>query len=119
MMDPNMEKDFKGTDGEVGFVYSWKSNNKDVGQGEQEISHISEGESVNYNLHFIKPFEARAYANMNTESVNENQTKVKWGFKSRMNYPMNIMLLFMNMEKMLGNDLETGLKNLKAVLEKQ
>src|SRR3954464_4013623 len=42
MMDPDMEKDFKGTDGEVGFVYSWKSNNKDVGQGEQEISHISE-----------------------------------------------------------------------------
>jgi hypothetical protein len=35
-----------------------------------------------------------------------------------MNYTMNLMLLFMNMEKMVGNDLSTGLNNLKQVLEK-
>jgi hypothetical protein len=36
-----------------------------------------------------------------------------------MKYPMNIMLLFMNMDEMLGKDLETGLVNLKAVMEKK
>jgi hypothetical protein len=35
-----------------------------------------------------------------------------------MPYPMNLMLLCMNMDKMIGKDLETGLTNLKGVLEK-
>ncbi len=55
---------------------------------------------------------------MITESSSENATKVKWGFSGRMDYPMNLMLLFMNMEEMLGKDLDKGLQNLKAVLEK-
>jgi hypothetical protein len=55
---------------------------------------------------------------MATEFISDNQTRVKWSFSSRMKYPMNIMLLTMNMEKMLGGDLLTGLKNLKSVLEK-
>ena len=36
-----------------------------------------------------------------------------------MAYPMNIMLLFLNMEKMLGPDLQTGLNNLKEILERE
>ena len=31
---------------------------------------------------------------------------------------MNIMLLFMDMEKMIGSDLDSGLSNLKSILEK-
>ena len=48
----------------------------------------------------------------------DNQTKVKWGFNGKMNYPMNLMLVLMNMDAMIGKDLATGLQNLKAVLEK-
>jgi hypothetical protein len=55
---------------------------------------------------------------MVTESISDNQMKVKWSFNNGMKYPMNIMLLAMNMEKMLGDDLQTGLKNLKSILEK-
>ncbi len=117
MMDPNMKKEFKGTDGAVGFVYSWDSDLKDVGKGEQAIKGITEGEYIDMEIHFIKPFEGRANARMQTEALSENQTKVKWGFKSKMTYPMNIMLLFMNMDDMVGNDLQTGLNNLKTVLE--
>jgi hypothetical protein len=54
---------------------------------------------------------------MQTDSVSQNETRVTWKFDSRMNYPMNIMLLFMNMDKMVGNDLAKGLINLKQVLE--
>lgn len=118
MTDPNMKKEFRGTDGTVGFVYSWDSENKNVGKGEQKVSSIVEGERIDFNLLFIKPFEGIATANMSTDSVSENNTKVKWGFKSSMPYPMNTMLLFMNMEEMLGKDLEIGLDNLKTVLEK-
>jgi hypothetical protein len=117
-MDPDMKKDYRGTDGTVGFVSSWDSESKQVGKGEQSIRKISEGESVDFDIHFIKPFDAKASARMVTESVSENQTRVKWSFESAMKYPMNLMLLTMNMEKMLGDDLSTGLRNLKGVMEK-
>ncbi|MFC0182463.1 hypothetical protein ACFFJX_07790 [Pseudarcicella hirudinis] len=55
---------------------------------------------------------------MITESISQNQTKVKWGFSGTMAYPMNIMLLFVNIEDMLGKDLDTGLQNLKGILDK-
>ena len=38
-----MEKEFKGTDGEVGFISAWKGN-KEVGEGEQEIIGLVENE---------------------------------------------------------------------------
>jgi len=39
-MDPDMVKTYRGTDGQAGFVSAWKSDNKDVGAGEQEIIRI-------------------------------------------------------------------------------
>lgn len=117
-MDPDMKKTYKGTDGTVGFVSAWESKDDNVGTGEQEIKKIEEGKRIDFELRFKKPFEATDAAYMITESLAENQTKVKWGFKGRMNYPMNIMMLFMDMEEMLGKDLETGLKNLKTEVEK-
>lgn len=116
-IDPAMKKEYKGTDGTVGFISAWESKIDDVGKGEQEIMKIIDGERLDFQLRFKIPFEANDDAYMVTETIAENQTKVKWGFKGKMSYPMNFMLLFMNMEKMLGNDLATGLSNLKKVLE--
>lgn len=118
-MDPNMKKTYSGTDGTVGFISAWESSNDDVGVGEQEIKKITEGERIDFEIRFLKPFESTAPAYMITEAVNENQTKVKWGFDGHMNYPMNLMMVFMNMEKMIGEDLSTGLANLKTILEKK
>lgn len=117
--DPNMKKEYKGEDGTVGFVSAWESQMDDVGKGEQEIKKIVDGERVDMELRFIKPFEATDNAYMTTETVAENQTKVKWGFNGKMNYPMNLMLVFMDMEKMLGDDLQNGLNDLKEIQEKQ
>jgi hypothetical protein len=116
-MDPNMKQSFSGNDGTVGFVSSWDGN-KEVGKGTQTITAIKEGERLETQLHFIKPWESKADAFMTTASVTDSITKVNWGFKSKMPYPMNLMRLFMNMEKMLGDDYEKGLNNLKQVLEK-
>jgi uncharacterized protein YndB with AHSA1/START domain len=118
MMDPAMKKTYTGTDGTVGFVSAWDSDKKDVGKGEQEIKKIAEGERVDFELRFIKPFESTEQAYMQTQAVSPTETKVKWGFDGHMNYPMNLMLLFMDFEKMIGDDLQTGLKNLKSNLEK-
>ena len=118
-MDPDMKKTYTGTDGEVGFVSAWESDNPDVGKGEQEILKIVPGERVDFELRFIEPFEAKDHAYMITKKVDENTTSVKWGFDGHMNYPMNLMLLFMDFEEMLGDDLTTGLLNLKKELENE
>jgi hypothetical protein len=116
-MDPNMKSSFTGTDGTIGFVSSWEGN-KDVGKGSQTITAIAEGQKLETDLKFIEPWESTAKAYMNTNAVNDSTTKVTWGFKSKMAWPMNITKLFMNMEKMLGDDYQNGLNNLKAVMEK-
>jgi hypothetical protein len=115
--DPNMKKEYKGTDATVGFVSAWDGDDE-VGKGEQEIKSIKEGERIDYELRFIKPFESVAQAWLSTEAITPDQTKVKWGFAGKGKYPFNLIHLFMDMDKMLGGDLETGLQNLKAVLEK-
>lgn len=116
-MDPDMKKKYTGTDGTVGFISAWESKDESVGVGEQEIAKIVEGERIDLKLRFKEPFEANDDAYMETEAISESKTKVKWGFEGKMPYPMNIMLLFMDMEEMLGKDLEKGLENLKVELE--
>jgi uncharacterized protein YndB with AHSA1/START domain len=115
--DPNMKKEFKGNDGEVGFVYAWDSENKEVGKGEQEIVKIVEGERVDFKLRFKEPFEAEDNGYFITEELSPTQTKVKWGFNGHMDYPMNLMMLMMDMDKEIGGAMQTGLNDLKKVLE--
>lgn len=115
--DPQMKKTYTGTDGTVGFISAWEGN-KDVGKGEQEITNIIEGDRVDMKLRFKEPFEAEDDAYMATQGMGASQTNVKWGFKGKMAYPMNLMLLFMDMENMLGKDLQDGLNNLKMAMEK-
>lgn len=115
MVDPNMKKEFKGTDGTVGFIYGWNGNKK-AGEGEQEIKAITEGKSIDTEIRFVRPFAGLAYVNMSTEAIADNQTKVSWSNVSKMTYPMNIMVSMI--EKMLVKDMDTSLGNLKRILEK-
>lgn len=118
-MDENMESTFSGIDGTVGFISAWKSENPDVGEGEQEITAITEGKKIEYELRFIAPFESKSPAFITTESTRENITKVVWGFSGNIDYPMNLMLLMMDFELMIGDDLQYGLDKLKGILENQ
>ena len=117
-MDPNMRKSYRGTDGTVGFVSAWDSDKDDVGKGEQEIKGMKDGERIDYEIRFLEPFASTSNAYMTTEAVSDNQTKVKWGFSGHMSYPMNFMMVMMDMEKAVGDDFMTGLTNLKEILEK-
>lgn len=119
LKDPDSRKTYQGIDGTVGFVAGWDSDNKEVGSGEQEIKNIIDGERIDFELRFFSPFEAVEPAYMITESTTNNQTLVRWGFQGKFKYPMNIMLLMMDFEKMIGDDLDQGLNNLKNILEKE
>lgn len=117
-IDPGMKTEFRGEDATVGFVSAWDSQNPKAGKGEQKILKIDDGNRIDYELHFIKPFESTDYAFMEFKSVNDSVTNVKWAFHGEMKFPMKLMLLAMNMEKMLAPDLQNGLNNLKAIMEK-
>lgn len=113
MVEPDMKREFKGTDGTVGFVYGWNGNK--AGAGEQEITAITEAEKIETEIRFIRPFTGVAHADFLTEAISGNQTKVVWSNVSEMKYPMNIMIA--TIEKMLAKDMDTSLLNLKNLLE--
>jgi len=116
--DPNLKKTFSGEDGKVGFISGWESTMDDVGKGEQEIIKITGIDRIDYELRFMKPFEATDLAYLQLEKISENETKVKWGFSGKMDFPMNLLLLFMNMEEQMAPSLQEGLNNMKVHVEK-
>lgn len=115
MADPAAKKDYKGTDGTVGFIYSWNGNN-DMGEGEMEITEIVDGEKINMELRFIRPMESVAQTYMTTSAVSPEQTTVKWGMEGKSPYPFNLMTHLMSGS--LGSDMEASLVNLKNNIEK-
>lgn len=115
MADPNMKKDFKGVDGTIGFIYAWDSDSKG-GKGEQEIKGLKDGERVDLEIRFEKPFKAVSVSVIETQMLSADQTKVKWTFKSNSKYPINLMSAML--EGALGKDLLISLNNLKSILEK-
>ena len=118
-LDPHMKKTFTGTDGTPGFISAWESDSSNVGVGEQEIKGVKDGERIDYEIRFKKPFESTASAYMSFAPSGTDQTKVKWVFYGNMPYPMNLMSVVMNMDESIGNDLDVGLKNLKGIMEKK
>lgn len=117
-MDPAMKREFTGADGTIGFVSAWDSTHKSVGMGKQTIKGIKEGERLDMEIQFIKPWNNKANAYFITEAETPERSLVKWGFYNNVKYPMKVMGLFMNMEKMIGKDFDKGLSKLKEVLEK-
>lgn len=116
MMDPNMKKTFTGVDGQPGFIYAWDGN-KQAGAGQQQIMAIKENQEVTIDVSFIRPFPGLIHTPLQTDKVDEGQTKVTWNMHSHMAFPRNIFLYFMNMDKMLGKELEKSLAKLKEKLE--
>ncbi|MES2330444.1 MAG: SRPBCC family protein [Bacteroidota bacterium] len=118
MTDPNLRKEYIGTDATVGFVYKWDSDMKEVGQGEQEIKGLNENEKIDYEIRFFKPFKNVCGSSLVTKAVGDAQTNVHFSFYGKRNFPMRIFHFLFNLRKVLQRDLHASLVNLKNVLEK-
>ena len=117
MLDPNVKMSMTGTDGTVGAISAWESSMDDVGVGEQEIKTIVDGERIEYELRFKKPFEATDSAYTTFEAIDSTHTKVINGFRSKMPFPMNLMMPMVR--KMLTTDIAINMKNLNVQLSKE
>jgi DoxX-like family/Polyketide cyclase / dehydrase and lipid transport len=114
--DPNTKIATQGQDAQIGFVTSWEGN-REVGIGEQEITRIIEGQRIEYELRFTKPFAATNQVYFAAEPVGQSQTRVRWGMSGKCPFPMNLLGLIFNSEKMIGREFDWGLNKLKSILE--
>lgn len=113
--DPNMKKTMSGVDGTIGAVQSWESTI--VGTGSQTIDTIVKPSFFETKLDFYKPHEShgKVYVKLIADG---KVTKATWGMAGNMPYPVNVLILFMNMEKTMGKDWDNGLSKLKKLSEK-
>jgi hypothetical protein len=122
MTDPALDITYQGEDGTAGFSSHWKSQIKNVGEGYQTITTILPDQRIDYDLRFVKPFAGVAKAYLKTQEITSGtkvSTLVTWGFTSERNFMAKLMQAVLNLENMLGKDLEISLKTLKNNLEKK
>jgi hypothetical protein len=113
--DPAMKRIYTGAEQGKGAVYEWKGDSR-VGEGRMEIMNAS-ASRITIRLDFLKPFEGHDTAEFTLEPEGKS-TKVTWAMYGRNRFIGKIMSVFFNMDKMVGRDFETGLRNLKSVAER-
>jgi len=116
-LDPNIKMEYRGTDGTVGAVAAW-AGNEQVGEGEQEITAITEGERIDYELRFMKPMEGTSTSSLFTKKLDSGRTEVTWTMDGHNEFPFNVLCLIFNGKDMIGDQFDEGLNNLKTVIER-
>jgi uncharacterized protein YndB with AHSA1/START domain len=114
--DPAMKRSFSGPESGKGASYAWEGN-KDVGKGSMTVADVDPPSKVALNLDFEKPFEAHNIVTF-TLTPKGDTTEVVWSMEGPTPFIGKIMHVFIDMDRMVGGDFETGLANPKAAAEK-
>ena len=114
--DPAMKRTFGGAAMGKGAIYQWDGN-KNVGSGTMEIIEAAQPSKIVLKLDFLKPFEGHNTAEFTMNPAGDNTT-VTWAMYGPSSFMFKVMGIFMNMDKMIGDDFAAGLITLKAVAEK-
>jgi hypothetical protein len=115
-LDPTMKTTYSGAPSGVGAIYEWEGNSK-VGKGRMEVTSIQPAKT-SIKLDFFKPFEGHNTADFVLEPEG-SATRVIWVMYGPLNFfPGKLMSVFTTMDKMIGDDFQRGLANLKAAAEK-
>jgi uncharacterized protein YndB with AHSA1/START domain len=114
-LDPNAKVTFEGPDSGEGAIFRW-AGNENVGEGSMTILESRPSELVRIKLHFLKPFEDTATTDL-TMTPEGDGTKVTWTMDGEHNFMSKAMCLFMDMDAMIGGNYETGLANMKKIVE--
>jgi hypothetical protein len=114
-LDPAAKISFAGPDEGEGAVLSWGGNDK-VGEGRMTLTKSRPSERIVIKTDFVKPFKG---TNMTAFSFKpeDDRTAVEWIMTGHHNFLEKAFCLVMNGKKMVGDDLDKGLANLKAVAE--
>ena len=113
-MDKDASGEISGPVGEVGATWSWDGDT--VGQGTLTIEALERNKSITSQLIFISPMEGKAKDLWHFEMLDSSSTKITWTYAGK---ATGYFERYMNlaMDGFLGPMLESGLSNLKKLLE--
>jgi uncharacterized protein YndB with AHSA1/START domain len=114
-MDPAMKKTLSGAPIGKGAVYEWQGNSQ-VGAGRIEITDSVPSTKVMMKLDMFTPFEAHNVVEFTLDTAYDS-TEVTWAMDGPQPYMMKVLSVFMDCDKMVGKNFETGLANMKALVE--
>jgi effector-binding domain-containing protein len=114
-MDPNMQVEYFGEPGTVGSGYTWKGNDS-VGSGKLEFNMFTQ-DSIIQTLTFEGMGDSKAYYQIIPKD--SSMADVTWGVSFPVDFFSRPIMLFMDMDAMMGKDFENGLGLLKTEAEKK
>lgn len=112
--DPNAVYTYSDVSSGVGANFHWKGNSE-MGEGHMTILESRPNEYVKVDLEFIEPFAGKAI----TEYVlapEGGHTKLTHRMSSDHNFFSRIMCMFMDVDKMIGEKSEEGMRRMNKVL---
>lgn len=65
----------------------------------------------------VKPFTLALLEYKGLKEIDETKTKMVWGVRGSLAFPLSVISLIHPVDKAYGKDLETGLKKMKGILE--
>ena len=114
-LDPAMTQSYSGAPAGKGAVYEWNGNSE-VGEGRTTITESRENELVKIKLEFVRPFACTNDVAFTFKPAGD-QTAVTWAMSGHKNFMAKAIHLFINMDKMCGGQFETGLAQMKSIVE--
>lgn len=114
-LDPNAKNSFEGPESGKGSIFTWAGNGE-IGEGRMEILESKPGETVKIKLEFFKPMADVCDTDFALKTEG-NQTVVTWTMAGKKDYVSKAVCMFMNMDKMIGDDFEKGLASIKTIVE--
>ncbi len=112
-----MQRTYSGTPQGIGTIYAWQGKGK-VGAGRMEITATRPSSEIIIQLDFLKPFEAHNIAEFTLTPQGQN-TELTWVMRGPSPYISKLMGIFFNMDRMIGQDFQKGLSNIKLIVETQ
>jgi hypothetical protein len=114
-LDPMAKIGFEGPAAGKDAGFTWSGNDK-VGEGRMTIVESRPAELVDINVAFTKPFENTSSSKF-AFKPEADKTVVTWTMNGKQNFVEKAMCIVFNGKKMLGDEMEKGLSNLKTVAE--
>ncbi|MEO8205687.1 MAG: SRPBCC family protein [Chthoniobacterales bacterium] len=114
-LDPTAKTSYEGPEAGKGAVFSWDGNSN-IGTGRMTITDSKPNDLVQFRLDFEKPFKGTNNAEF-TFQPQGDQTLVTWSMSGKSNFMTKAIGLFMNCDKMCGDQFNKGLADLKSLTE--
>lgn len=114
-MDSQIQMNFSGPEEGPGSKASWSSPGE-MGTGNSVVTESNFNKNVKVDIEYEKPVQMTQKSEFSMQP-SANGTLVAWSVTGTNSFIGRVVCLFMNMDKMVGENFEKGLANLKTKIE--